>query len=59
MTDAKEYRCISCKRAAKVLVLSNHNIGVGGDDSDGVLRRLFILPFEYYVPDDTLLAEFT
>lgn len=42
----------SIKPCVKVLILTNHNIGVGGDDSDGALRRLFILPFEYYVSDD-------
>lgn len=41
----------SIKPCVKVLILTNHRIGTNGDDSEGALRRLFILPFEYHVPD--------
>lgn len=50
--NIKYHEAKSIKPSVKVLILTNHNIGVSGDDSDGALRRLFILPFEYYVPDD-------
>ena len=49
----------------KVVVLTNHQIGFLTDDSEGSLRRIFICPFEYYVPpserdyqlEDKLLCE--
>lgn len=47
----------SIKPCAKVLILTNHKIGTNGDDSDGALRRLFILPFEYHVPDEDVDLE--
>ena len=37
---------------AKVLILSNHEIGFLNDDSEGALRRVFIVPFEHYVSAD-------
>lgn len=37
---------------AKVLILTNHEVGFLNDDSEGALRRVFIVPFEYYVPAD-------
>ena len=41
----------------KVLILTNYRIGTKGDNSDGALRRLFILPFEYRVPDEDVDLE--
>lgn len=49
--NVKYHDARSIKPCVKVLVLTNHRIGTSGDDSDGALRRLFILPFEYQVPD--------
>ncbi len=49
--NAKYREAKTIKPYAKVLILTNHSIGVSGDESDGALRRLFVLPFEYYVPD--------
>lgn len=45
------------KPYAKVLILTNYRIGTSGDDSVGALRRLFILPFEYHVPDEDVDLE--
>ena len=50
--NIKYHEAKSIKPCVKVLILTNHNIGLCGDDSDGAIRRLFILPFEYYVSDD-------
>ncbi len=49
--NVKYQNAKSIKPCAKVLILTNHRIGTSGDDSDGACRRLFILPFEYHVPD--------
>lgn len=37
---------------AKVLILTNHEVGFLNDDSEGALRRVFIIPFDYYVSAD-------
>lgn len=47
----------SIKPYVKVLILTNYRIGTKGDNSDGALRRLFILPFEYRVPDEDVDLE--
>lgn len=49
--NAKYREAKTIKPYAKVLILTNHSIGLSGDESDGALRRLFVLPFEYYVPE--------
>ncbi len=36
---------------ASVLILTNHNIGLKSDDTDGTLRRLHIFPAEYEIKE--------
>ena len=36
---------------AKVLLLTNHRLSFVDDSTEGALRRLLIIPFEYHVPD--------
>lgn len=47
----------SIKPYAKVLILTNYRIGTSEDNSVGALRRLFILPFEYHIPDSEVDLE--
>lgn len=57
--NVKYHDARSIKPYVKVLILTNHRIGTNGDDSEGALRRLFILPFEYHVPDEDVDLELT
>ncbi len=57
--NVKYHDARSIKPYVKVLILTNHRIGTSTDDSDGALRRLFILPFEYHVPDEDVDLELT
>lgn len=54
MSCNQKYKPISDMRPyAKVLILTNHEIGFLEDDSEGALRRVYIIPFEYYIrPED-------
>lgn len=40
------------KPFAKILLLTNHEVGFLEDDSEGALRRVYIIPFEYYIPPE-------
>ena len=55
--NVKYHDARSIRPYVKVLILTNHRIGTSADDSDGALRRLFIMPFEYHVPDEDVDLE--
>ena len=51
MSCNKKYSDIEdMKQFAKVLILTNHPVGFTEDDSDGALRRLLFVPFDFQVP---------
>ena len=59
MSCNKKYSDIEdMKPFAKVLILTNHSVGFTEDDTDGALRRLLFVPFDYQVKKmDTKLED--
>lgn len=53
MSCNQKYKPITdMKPFAKILLLTNHEIGFLEDDSEGALRRVYIIPFEHYIPPE-------
>lgn len=50
--NIKHVQNTDMKPVCKVAICTNHQIGFLNDDSEGSLRRIFVCPFEYFVPPD-------
>ena len=48
--NVKYQQNVDMRPFCKVLILTNHGVGFLNDNSEGTLRRILVLPMEYFVP---------